>query len=890
MTLYPGSRFGAYEVVALIGAGGMGEVYEGIDTRLRRRVAIKILPAAFAADPDRLARFQREAEVLASLSHPNIAAIHGLEEHDGGKALVMELVEGPTLADRLANGALPPDDALAIATQIAIALEAAHDLGIVHRDLKPANIKVRDDGAVKVLDFGLAKAIEPPAATRSVAVSQSPTITTPAMTQAGMILGTAAYMSPEQARGRAIDRRTDIWAFGCVLFEMLTGGRAFEGEDVTETLAAVVKSSPSWERLPKLPPLIALFLRQSLEKDWKNRLGDIREMRLALSGGMALDAVAPAAAVGGASTWAKVGAVLGVAVIGAALAGAAVWPWRSPETAGLTRFEYVLPQAHGLPTLARRVVAISSDGRTFLYHTRAGLYVRSMGDLEARLLPGTDAASDPFLSPDGEWVGFFDQRDLRKVPIAGGPAVTLCKTSSVPYGASWGADPTIVFAQAEGIMRVSANGGNPELIVRAEAGETVHRPQLMPGGDAVLFSVTTTQGNIRWDSASIVVYSLSSSRRTVVVKDATDGVYLPSGHLVYAKRDGLFGVAFSPRALATSGGTVALVQGVQAPSGIAAAGVNFDVSSTGTLVYLARRVEQRAVVWLSRRGDTVTPVTTIPPGTYEDPRLSPDGGRLLMTLDGDVWVFDLPSGRTTRVTRDGGSLMGVWDPSGTRIAYSSGRTSGAVEAWVAPADGSGAPQQLTHLGGTVHVDSWSPDGKLLTMHHHPASQPTLMHTLAMDRADAQPMPFPVGDFAAEGLDFAANGRHAVFVSTASGRREIYIRPYPGPGQQVIVSVNGGFEPVWAANGDIFYRGLKGDQLFVVPVTAAQAWPRVGEPVLLSSRPFYMAPTGSPRPQFDVTADGQRVVMLSPTTISGDRERIVVVQNWFDELKRRMPAN
>ena len=885
--LTTGSRIGSYDVGPQIGAGGMGEVYQATDIRLKRPVALKILPAAVAADPDRLARFQREAEVLAALSHSNIAASYGTEELDGTKALVMELVEGPTLADRIREGPLPVEDAFAIARQVADALETAHDQGIIHRDLKPANIKVRPDGSVKVLDFGLAKAVEPASAAVRQGVSQSPTITSPALTQAGMILGTAAYMSPEQARGRVVDRRADIWAFGCVLFEMLTGRRAFDGEDVTETLAAIVKSTPPWEQLPPLPPLTDLFLRQCLEKDPKKRLGDIREMRLALAGDLSLGP--PSAAGAGARSWIKVAAVVVAAVFGAALIAAALSS-RSREARPVTRFEYLLPQADLLPSLGRRVVAISADGRTLLYQSRSGLHVRSMGELDARLLPGTDAASDAVLSPDGQWVAFFSRPgELKKIPIAGGPAVTLCRIADIPYGVSWGTDGTIVFARSDGIARVSANGGEPQVIVQAAAGETIHRPQMMPSGDAVLFTVTTAQGNMRWDSARVVIHSLGSGRRTTLVEQATDAVYLPSGHLVYTKRDGLFGVAFDARTLTSSGGTVALVQGVQPSAGVAGGGVNFDVSNNGTLVYLVRRIEQRSVVWLSRRNGTVTPVTTIPPGTYEDPRLSPDGNRLLLTNDGDIWVFDLATGRTTRVTRDGGSQMGVWDPSGTRIAYSSGRTMGAVEAWVAPADGSGSPRQLTHMGGTVHVDSWSPDGKLLTIHHHrPPPAPTVMHMLAMDRPDAQPTPFPVGDFAAEGADFSPNGRHVVFLSNATGRREIYIRPYPGPGEQMTVSINGGFEPVWAANGEIFYRGLNGDQLYAVPVAAGSAT-KVGTPILVSSRPFYVAPTGSPRPQFDVTADGQRVVMLSSNMVD-DRERVIVVQNWFEELRQRIPVN
>ena len=495
----------------------------------------------------------------------------------------MELVEGPTLADRIQQGALPTDEALQIARQIADALEAAHDLGIVHRDLKPANIKVRPDGTVKVLDFGLAKAIEPAAATINSAVSMSPTITTPAMTQAGMILGTAAYMSPEQARGRVVDRRTDIWAFGCVLFEMLTGRRAFDGEDVTETLAAIVKDTPAWSALPPLPPLVGLFLKQSLEKDPRKRLGDMREMRLALSGELAL---APEAAPGRRSSLAGAAALVLATVAIVAVAGMAMWPRSGAAPRSVTRFEHPVPD---LPTLARRLIAISADGRRIVYQTRAGIFVRSMDEVDARqLVAGRTAGAmfgDMVLSPDGQWLAYVAGQELSKVPVSGGAPVPLANVGIVS-GASWTSDGAILYGHQQGIMRVPENGGSPEVFVRASDGEQMHLPQLLPDGDSVLFTVTKDRGINRWMQAQVVVQSLRTGQRTVLAADATDGRYLPSGHLVYARGAGLFGSAFDVKTLALTGATVSLLQDVQLPVGIFSAGVNYDVSNDGTLVYV----------------------------------------------------------------------------------------------------------------------------------------------------------------------------------------------------------------------------------------------------------------------------------------------------------------
>ena len=877
----------------------MGEVYQATDTNLGRQVAIKVLPAAFAHDANRLARFEREAKTLASLNHTNIAIVHGLERIDNGQALVMEWVDGPTLADRIAEGPIALDEAIPIARQIAAALEAAHEQGIVHRDLKPANIKIRRDGVVKVLDFGLAKAMEVGAPSHGL--TQSPTITSPALvTGAGMVLGTAAYMSPEQARGNVVDKRTDIWSFGAVAYEMLTGRRAFAGDDASDVLASVLAREPDWTRLPgNLSPVLDAFLRRCLQKDPRQRIRDIGDVALALDGTFeTVASQASPSAVAKRSGWRHIFpiAVTGlVAVLISGLTAWTLWPREVPRPP--TSFEYRLPDGHQLQPTQRPVIAMSAEGGAFVYQTPEGLYLRSMDALEARLIPGTqESLTSPFLSPDGQWVGYFAAAgQLKKVAISGGTPVILC-AAGFPFGATWTRDNTILFGQSAGIMRVSANGGTPELVVRAVEGEVMYGPQLLQN-NSVLFSVTKGLGPGRWDEAQIVVQSLASGQRTVLVQQGSDARYLSTGHLVYVLRDGLFGIRFNVKRHSVMGGAMPLVQGVQRPGGVIAVASNYAISDTGTLVYLPTIASRQSLVWVERNG-TVHPIRSIPSGPYDDPRLSPDGTRALVTRDGDIWIYDLASGRSTRVTQDGSSLMGVWAPSGAQVAYSSAKA-GNLEAWVTSSDGSSQPRQLTKLGGHVHVDSWSPDGRLLTLHHHlpDATAPTTAResrsilTLAMDRADAKPEVYLQAKVTAEGANLSRDGQYVSYLSQESGQREIYIRPYPGPGGQVPVSVGGGQEPVWSKNGDLFYRSLNGQRMFAVPVTTAPTL-KVGNSVELFQGSYYVAASGSPRPQYDVTYDGQRLLMLAPNVsanTSPPRPRIVVVQNWFEQVKRLLPV-
>jgi eukaryotic-like serine/threonine-protein kinase len=642
VALTAGTRLGPYEVTAQIGVGGMGEVYRATDTNLARQVAIKVLPEAVAANAERLARFDREAKTLAALNHPNIAAIYGLEKSAGTIALVMELVEGPTLADRIGQGPIPIDEALPIAKQIAEALEAAHEQGIIHRDLKPANVKVRPDGTVKVLDFGLAKAIEPTVVSPA-GVTQSPTSTTPAMTQAGMILGSAAYMSPEQAKGRPADKRSDVWAFGCVLYEMLSGKRAFDGDDVAEALAAVLRGEPDWSALPRdVPPLVTALVRRGLRKDRRERVSDI---------GAALFALREASAVGVEARlphafqprrWKHIVALLIVTAVAVGITSAVWWVARpSIRPPLVTRFTITLPEDQRLQATITPIVAISPDGSALAYMANSAemmaqaMYLRRLSHVEATPIPiaktGVENGLSPTFSPDGQSIVFYAGEKLKRIAVTGGTAVTLCD-ADVPSGISWGADG-IVFGQgSRGIMRVSPDGGTPEVLVRVEPTELAASPQLLPDGDSLLFTLATAgAGQDAWDRARIVVQSLTSGERTTVVNGASEGRYLPTGHLVFAVGGVLFARSFSLDRLEVTGTQVPIVEGIRRGSGTGSTSTTLNAmqvafSESGSLVYVPGPLvstTRQTLVMADSKGN-ITPLK-LPAGPYQFPRVSPNG-------------------------------------------------------------------------------------------------------------------------------------------------------------------------------------------------------------------------------------------------------------------------
>ena len=680
MPLASGSHFGPYEILSPLGVGGMGEVYRVRDAKLNRDVALKVLRPEVAHDPERLARFRREAQLLASLNHQNIAQVYGFEDASGHHGLLMELVEGETLAERIGRGAVPLDEALAIAKQIAEALEAAHERGIIHRDLKPANVKAREDGTVKVLDFGLAKALDPRSADEARQESpyaDSPTFTA-AMTMPGIILGTAAYMPPEQVKGRPVDRRADLWAFGCVLFEMLTGRRPFEGETTSDVLARIIEREPDWSALPAATPRsIRTLLARCLVKDRRRRLDSAAAARLEIDdASQAADQFAAASDARRAGwTWPTISAVVMLTGIVGAVAAWMLKPPAEPRPDPVTRFAITLPPAQSIAySINDRDLTLSADGTRLAYTAgdRAQLMVRRLDQLEASALPGIERARAPVFSPDGRWIAFFDQLDegfttgpvvqrgaLKKASLSGGPPTTIAPLTGASRGASWAADDSILFATSDrssGILRVPAGGGETEVLTSPDAarGEEDHLfPSALPGKQAVLFTIT----NLGPDDHRIAVYDLKT-REQRVVRSGSQPEYVDTGHLIFIDRGALWAIRFDLETLATAGEAVALNERV-----LQLGSANFAISRSGTLAYLPERAGgSRALVWVDR-GGRQQPIP-LPPGTYRNARLSPDGKRVALHVfdqNHQIWTSDLAMPRLTRLTfLTGNNLPGRW--------------------------------------------------------------------------------------------------------------------------------------------------------------------------------------------------------------------------------------
>jgi serine/threonine protein kinase/Tol biopolymer transport system component len=886
--------------------GGMGEVYRATDTTLKRQVAIKVLPEAVAGDAERLARFQREAEVLAALNHPHIAAIYGLERSTGTTALVMELVEGPTLADRIAQGAIPLDEALALARQVAEALEAAHEQGIVHRDLKPANVKVRDDGTVKVLDFGLAKAIEPHNAL-SPSVSQLPTVTSPALvSHAGVILGTAAYMSPEQARGKPVDKRSDVWAFGTVLYEMVTGRRAFPGDDVSDVLASVLAREPDWTLLPRaLSPLLETYIKRCLHKDRRQRIGDVQSIRLALQG--AFDGTetqtAATTVVSPSSRWRRylLPAVAAFSTATAAVTAVAAWIlWPVPERPLVNRFNAYLPDGRQFRGGGRPIMALSPDGRQFVYNTNGGLYLRTMGELGGRLIPGTEnLLTSPTFSPDGQSVAYYQDNQLKRIGLFGGAPVVIGAATN-PFGVSWEADNTILFGQPDGIRRVSANGGIPELVIRAETGEQVHGPQMLPDGESVLFSVTRATGNARWDQADIVVQSLRTGQRTVVLKGGSDARYVPTGHLVYALGDGLFAIAFDVNRREAQGGPVSVVEGVRrsAVAGVNTGTANYEISNQGTLVYATGEPIPRTLVWVDRTG--MEQAIPAPARQYVAPRLSPDGTRVALNIadqEQDIWIWDLARQALTRLTFDPATdNYPLWSPDSQRLIFASGR-SGSFNLYWQAADGTGMVGRLTESRTQQYPVAVTPDGTGILFQERVSGGPHDLMRLPLS-PQRQPSPEVFGTptpliqtmFNEQNAELAPKGQWLAYESNESGRFEIYVRPFPNvEAGRWQVSTNGGTAPVWARSGaELFFSGADGT-IQGVRVDRSPTW-RSSTPTTVVQGSYYLPGPGTvPARTFDVSPDGKRFLMIKDSgSEAPSPPALIIVEHWFEELKRLVP--
>ncbi len=866
MSLTPGTRLGPFEVVAQIGVGGMGEVYRATDTNLKRQVAIKVLPEAMAADAERLSRFQREAEVLAALNHPNIAQIHGLERSDERVALVMELVEGQTVADRIAHGPMPVDEALPIARQIVEALDTAHEQGIIHRDLKPANVKVRDDGTVKVLDFGLAKAMQPIGAPgASPDLSNSPTIPGPVTTQAGLILGTAAYMSPEQARGKPVDKRADIWAFGVLLYEMLTGRRLFSGEDTTDTLARVVRDVPD---LSAVPASVRRLLGQCLEKDPKQRLRDIGDVWRLIEERPPQVTARPA---GSRLRWA-----LAAAIAGGLATGLVVWALRRPEPRSTVRSLIPFAEGQTLTESAAQLLAISPDGTRIVYSADGDLWLRPLDRWEATRVSGTEdgVAVSPFFSADGEWIGFHSGGQLRKVPATGGAVVSVC-SAGTPAGASWGADDMILYGDAGGVWRVPASGGTPEQVIAVADGESVVSPQALPGGEWVLLTLRPS-GVVNWNEAQIVVQSLETGQRTVLIEGGHDARYVPTGHLVYSLNAVLMAVRFDPDARRVADVPTLLVDGVYELGSVTPTSY-FALAANGTLVYAPWTSGASRLVWLNRAGAKTGEIAQTA-GEARDFALSADEQRVAYwerdRLTWDIWVLNLARGDRTRVTTAPGvDVRPAWSPDGEWLAFTN-QHDGIV---LKRADGSGERTAL--VGGLV--DDWSTDGRFILYEGGSGNDRDVWYLeRSADGSSWEPHEYlatPANELVPK---LSPDVRYLAYVSDESGRQEVHVRPFPDGGRQWTVSTNGGQQPLWSPDGSELFYLEGGARLMAVNVSTA------GEFAAGTPQPLFEYPelgAGQEYPRYDVSSDGQRFVTVEPAA-DEPGSTLRVVQNALGELR------
>jgi serine/threonine-protein kinase len=949
MTLAPGLRIGVYEIAAPVGAGGMGVVYRARDTSLGRDVALKVLPDAFSSDPERLARFAREARLLASLNHPNIAAIYGFQEAivstEAGpialRGLVLEFVDGPTLAARLAEGPVPLELSLTIARQLADALEAAHEQGIVHRDLKPANIKLTlrasarssdphegpdfsgadaADLTVKVLDFGLAKALtgEPAGADPA----NSPTLTAQ-NTRHGVILGTAAYMSPEQARGKVVDKRADIWAFGVVLYELLAGRRAFDGEEISDVLACVITKEPDWSALPATTPgPIRTLLRRCLVKDRRRRLADIADARLDIDEALSTpgaDAAPPAATASArlpathppawrrAVPWALAGTLAGILAI--------VWarPAGEPERPAPPLH---LAAAIGADASLSAVdqgaaAALSPDGTVLAFVGRvadrpAQLFLRKLDQLEPSPLEGTDGAASPFFSPDGQWLGFFADRKLKKVSIRGGAPVTLCDASN-GRGGDWLDDGTIVFTPGYGaganLLSVPVDGGTPKPFIPLQPGEATQRwPQILPGGQAILY--TSHSAATGFQDASVVVHRLSDGARTIVQRGAHYGRYLPSGHVLYVHEGTLFAVPFDMERLAVAGQPTPVVSEVVSSS--ATGGAQFATSRSGTLVYLSGGPAMYTaninapIQWLTRTGQMTTLRASA--SGWTAPTFSPDGQRLAMAQvsrgpgSWDIWILDWAREIETRLTLDPGFDQNpVWTPDGRRITFGSARADpSANNIYWQRANGSGGVQRLTESRNPQVPLSWHPGGRLLAFQeaNPQTGRDILILPITGDEANGWKPGTPTvlidGPAGETGAAFSPDGRWLAYVSNETGRNEVYVQPFQRPGARLQISADGGTDPAWShARPELLFSTLDRRQVMTAsygidgesfraeksrPWTDARITPRFGS-------------------SFALHPDGERVAIApdAEPAAAPTLDTVVFIFNFFDELRRLAPA-
>jgi eukaryotic-like serine/threonine-protein kinase len=907
-----GSTLGPYDVRTLLGRGGMGDVYRAHDTYLGRDVAIKVLPRAFTADPDRLARFEREARVVATLNHPHIASIYGVEESNGIRGLVLELVEGETLAVRLARsrGSARPglrlEDALNYARQIADALEAAHEKGITHRDLKPANVTITADGIVKLLDFGIAKVMD----TDTPAIDLTQLHPMPSeVTGVGTIVGTVHYMSPEQARGKVVDRRTDIWAYGCVLYEMLSGRMAFGGDTPADTIEAIVDGSPDWSLLPVgTPPPVRRLLERCLEKDPKQRLRDVGDARVELEQ-LARGSTGDAAATRQTDrpnkqpTWFLVAAVIVVALVSTVLL---LLARRSDATAAagdarVSRFEVNLPNGQVIGPSFNSNLALSRDGAQLAFTPLPGpVYVRRLDTLETRPLevtksPGFRGA--PIFSPDGTSISFVGgnaifswTRPFLKAALAGGAPVTLADYDMFHQG-DWGADGWIYWTASYpgGIVRIRDSGGTIEPVTTLDVqnGERSHRfARLLPGQQALIYTVAF-DGISSYDDARIDLWDLNTREKKTLIAGGTSPFYSPSGHIVYARAGKLFAVPFDIETRTITGEPFEVLDGVMMSRNTGAA--HFSLSDRGDLAYApgAAADGNRTLVWVDRSGK-VDPLP-LPPASYLYPRIAPDGQSMAVEIEGpnhDLYFYDFGRTVLSKVTTDGMSHDPVWTPDGRRVAFRSWQYGGMTMWWM-PADRSGPPERLDPAGKRQSPVSFSPDGKFLAFDQKdPQTRDDVWVLPVTGTAEARPV--ATSRFGEGSAKFSPDGRWIAYSSNESGREEVYVQPFPGVGPKIQVSNAGGTDPVWRRlGGELYYR--QENKMMAVSVTMAPDF-RASAPRQLWEG-TYSSGTGSScgmpgvsSASYDVTPDGQRFLMVREDAIYSTR--IVVVVNWIEELKAR----
>jgi serine/threonine protein kinase/sugar lactone lactonase YvrE len=884
MTLPGGFRFGSYEVLSLLGVGGMGEVYRARDLKLQRDVALKILPDEFSLDPDRCARFEREARILAALSHPTIAAIHGIEDSPRqgvdaaagsvARALVLELVEGPTLADELAGSALPIARAFNVARQIAEALEAAHERGIVHRDLKPANVKIRADGVVKVLDFGLAKALDTTAAMSGDAL---PRTRTPALTEVGTLFGTPAYMSPEQVRGRAADHRSDIWAFGCVLYEMLTGRPPFAGDDPADVVAAVLRSEPDWSALPpNLPAAARRLLRRCLEKDRARRLRDIGDARLDLDEALAEPKIesTPARAVPRRERIAWLAMAIALAALAAF--GAARFTASQAPTPQELRLDVTTPE-----TTSPASFALSPDSSAIVFSALGPrgpqLWVRELASTVAQPLAGTEDGQYPFWSPDGRSIGFFTLNALKRVDVDGGRAQTLVPTVT-PGGGAWGPDGTILYVPMDngGVFRVPVTGGTPSRVTPDPPPSTLplatRAPQFLPDGRHFLFYVALED-----ESAGVYVGNFETRQiRRILVTD-TPASY-GAGHLWYVNDATLFAQPFDAETLELSGSVTRIADDVSLEPAVAGA----STSVAGPIAYRSgARTLRRQLLWFDRAGRQLGAVGD----DYlriNNPALSPDERQLLaqqtVRQNVDVWLFDLDREVPTRLTVSPTvDSIPLWAPDGSRFALNTTTQDGRAIV-IRSLDGSRADERLAQFTNAVTIPtSWSPDGTFVLASTLDAAAGTwdlVALPFGSERTAVQLTETPPYD--ERNAEFSPDGKWFLFESNESGAPEIYLRAFPGPGPKMRVSTNGGRQPRWRRDGGELFYIAPDAKLMAVPVDRAGDQPSFGTPVpLFQTRPI--PTTAINRQQYVVSSDGERFLMV--TAEEAPTPPITILMNW-----------